>query len=42
MGLKFVKPSQSEIDWFENQVKDKIWFSKDSEYPSRTPKKNLR
>ncbi len=24
MGIKFVKPSQSEIDWFENQVKDRI------------------
>jgi TRAP-type C4-dicarboxylate transport system substrate-binding protein len=41
MGLKFVKPSQSEIDWFENQVKDKIWFSKDSEYPHELLKKLL-
>jgi len=41
MGIKFVKPSQSEIDWFENQVKDRIWFSKDSEYPHELLRKLL-
>ncbi|MCS7212972.1 MAG: TRAP transporter substrate-binding protein DctP [Candidatus Calescibacterium sp.] len=33
MGVKFVKPSEEDLKWFEAEVKQKLWYSADAEYP---------
>ncbi len=33
MGIKMVKPSESEIRWFEKEVRSKLWYGKDAGYP---------
>jgi len=33
LGIKFIKPSDEDIRWFEKLSKDNIWYAKDSIYP---------
>lgn len=39
LGMKFVKPSEEDIRWFENEIKSKIWYASDTGYPHELLKK---
>ncbi len=33
MGVQLITPSENEIKWLEQKVKEELWFAEDTEYP---------
>ena len=42
LGVKHIKPSQEDLEWFTKEVKEKIWYSENAIYPHELLRKILR